>query len=222
MAVSLAANALTTVAAVTERTGTAYSNDRVTRAINVASNNIENAFGRPLGYAEVTEEDPEQHMGDGGTVLWLLRAPIISVTSVLIWDTEDEEWTRSAAFDALGKLYRASGWTAGPAISADLTRGPNYTSLAYNIKVAYVGGFYLPAAEGSPPASATRLPYDIEEACINEAIATLGRTLNPNIVEETTPGGWKRKFGSGGGATSLLSGDTKQLIDRHPLKFRHI
>lgn len=221
MAVSLAANALTTVAAISERIS-GYSNDRITRAINVASNNIENAFGRPLGYAEVTEANPEQHRGDGGTVLWLMRAPLVSVTSVLIFDNEDEEWSRSPAFDALGKIYRPSGWTAAPAIACDLTRGPDFSNLAYNIKVAYFGGFYLPAAEGSPPSGATRLPYEIEEACINEAIGSLGRVLNANITEETTPGGWRRKFGSSGGATSLLSGDTRQLIDRHPLKIRHV
>lgn len=223
MAVTLASNALTVVAAVTERTGTTYSNDRVTRAINVASAAIEDYLGRPLGYATVTDEE---HQGRGYPDLWLVRAPLISVTSVYINDAEDEEWTRSTAYDALGKLYRASGWPASPGIYADVTRDPNYNALAYNIRLSYIGGFYLPFDDdGTPPTGATRLPYHIEEVAINEAIAVCQRVPNANnITEEVTPGGWRRKFGgsSGGGTGDTLSADSKRILDRFPLKVIHV
>jgi len=223
MPVTLASNALTVVAAVTERTGTTYSNDRVTRAINAASNAIEDYLGRPLGYATITADDPEEHQGLGYPTLWLIRAPIVSITSVKIDDVADTEWTRSDAWDALGKLYRASGWPASPATWNDVTRDPDFGSLAYNIKVAYVGGHYLPFDDdGSPPAGATRLPYHIEEVAINEAIAACQRLPNANnITEEVTPGGWRRKYG-GSSAGDSLSADSKRILDRFPLKVVHV
>lgn len=223
MAVTLASNALTVVAAVTERTGTTYSTDRVTRAINVASGFIEDYLGRPLGYATVTDEE---HQGRGYPTLWLVRAPLVSVASVYIYDTEDEEWTRSADFDARGKLYRASGWPAAPGIHRDVTRDPDFSALAYNVRVSYIGGYYLPFDDdGTPPAGATRLPYHVEEVAILEAIAACQRTPNANnIAEETTPGGWKRKYtsASSSAAARVLSAESKAILDAFPLKIKHV
>lgn len=216
MSVDLDAGALTTVAAITERLSS-LSDDRVKRAINAASLQIQAYLGRDLAYTVVATDSPEQYAGSGTSVLILRRAPIVDVEQVKIDGVLDTEWARDQDYDRRGWLQRVSGWPRQCAVYADLTRDTDSRAAALNVTVAYSAGFVLPndvAVDG-----VARLPYDIEEACILQAIALLTRRVGPrDLLEETTPGGWRRKWSMEAPNGPALAPDARSILDNCPFR----
>lgn len=219
---ALAPFALTEYATVIARASTALSQAAVEQIINEVSEGIQDYLGRQLGYAVVTEEDPEQYQGKGQLWLVLDRAPIISVEAVTIGGVADTAYTRNAKSDQRGWLYRALGWTGSVPAWQDLTQDPNYQRAAYNVEVAYTAGFVLPQfdevddADYNPDALPRSLPYSIEGVAIDAVISIIGRP-NSSLVEETTAGGWRRKW-----AGAMTPGDRNRsfaALDKFKRRF---
>lgn len=196
MPVTLAPNALTTPEAVYEEMGLDFpgggASDRVLRLINAVSQRIENHLHRALGRKVFTTEDPEQLAGSGGPWIFLSRYPIEAVEEVLV-DGSEFEFGRSDEYDLKGML-QSSGWPRRTA--RDGLTGDPAGSRAFNITIAYTGGYKLPNATGD----GTPLPADIESICLAECVMAY-RAPRHFISEETTAGGWKRKYTGSGDTT---------------------
>lgn len=214
MAVELADNALTSLAAVQDEGGVG-SDDKIIRSINAVSQDIEDFCGRKFARHEFTSEAPEVLAGSGALWLYLSRRPIISVDEVILDETEvdeaadwedDEGYRRSAEDDAKGRLYRGNGWPfwargwPPPDLTSDANLDPKLRP--GNIRVAYVGGYVLPAQVDEENPAAT-VPANLEMACIREVLARiLGPT--PGLLEERTAGGWSQKWADSAGASAVF------------------
>lgn len=198
---SLAPNALTTYAAVSARTSSALTEAAVDQIINEVSEGIEDYLGRKLGYKEFGSGNPEQHQGRNQLWLSLSRRPIYSVQAVVVNGATVTDYSRSEDGDEKGKLYRVTSWPADAPSHPDVTRDPDYTRLGYNIAIQYKGGFILPQYDEAldddynPDSLSRNLPYAIEGVAIEAVLSIVSRPLG-SMVEETTPGGWRRKWAS--------------------------
>jgi hypothetical protein len=213
MPVTLATNALTTAAAVYDELGLAAPetpSDRVIRLINSKSQQVENYLKRFLGRRVYTEEAPELVQGAGGPWLFLSRFPIEAVESVLV-DGSEVTFGRSDENDFWGLLHRADGWPIRSARNP-LTGERTGLERAYNVAVAYTGGYKLPNASGD----GIPLPADIEQVVLNEVVLAY-RAPRHHVQEETTAGGRKVKYsaGSTGVAGGQLSNESKSILQAY-------
>lgn len=159
MAIAIASNALTTVAALQAELlpGEFRSSDRETLIINAASDLIEAECGRKFQKKTITAE---KHQGRGHLFLRLDRYPIMSVSAVRVNGTA----LKLTDFDILadsGMLWKSDSWPWNPGAFQDLTRDPDPGSSDYNIEVDYIGGYVLPNDTGT-----ISLPYALQLACI--------------------------------------------------------
>jgi hypothetical protein len=218
---SLAPNALATVAEVQSVTGTSVSTGRIEMAINAVSASFENYLGRQLRRQTVVAE---QHYG-AGDFLKLGAAPIESVSAVTINGTAYTGFLRSTRWDKTGLLKHDTAWP-GTFLRADhITDDPHTRYPQYTIAVSYVGGYVLP--NDTPVASpAQELPWDIRLAAVAEAAATASSlpanafgNAGGDLVEESTPGGWKRKWAApkskGKGLASRFSDATIAVLNSY-------
>lgn len=194
MPLSLADNALTTTTAVYEELGLAVPgtpSDRVIRLINAVSQRIENHLRRQLQRKEFTSEAPEMLQGSGGPWLFLSRWPIESVDEVLVDESSETGFGRSDEYDLKGMLQLPSGWPRRQ--GRDSLTGDPGGSRAYNVSIAYTGGYRLPNDAPPDPDTSLDLPADIEQVCLDEIVMAY-RAPRHFISEEATAGGWKRKY----------------------------
>ncbi len=163
---ALAANALTTVATMTDELGasTLNSTAALERAINTASGAIEKFCDRKF-YREVITL--ERVAGYGTQKLLLSRRPIVSVQAVTIEDVtvDASEYVVPAvgSEDAdAGVLFRRAGWTWTARLQADAPQPHEIAGTEEKAYlVSYTAGYVLPSA-----VSGRDLPYDLEHACI--------------------------------------------------------
>lgn len=218
MPVTLAPNALTTAEAVYDEMGIPVpeggASDRVLRLINAVSQRIENYLRRQLGRKTFSTEDPELLQGSGGQWLFLSRWPIEAVEEVLV-DGVEVEFGRSDEYDLKGMLHSADGWPRR--VGSDQLTGEPQGNRAYNVSVAYTGGYRLPndiPSEGDIP-----LPADIELAALNEIVLAY-RAPRHHVTSEKTPGGWSRTYGkTGGEAQTGFSRESMRTLDLYRRKF---
>lgn len=186
---SLADNALTTVAAVEIVVGEGvYPTPRIEQLINIVSGTAERICKRTFGAAAATES----YRGTGRTMLTLDRTPIISVASVTDSGSAVTDYSRDAIRDRQGMLYREGTWPKSVPL-VGLAQNPNTNQVAYNFRVTYTAGYVLPNdedLEADPPVVRT-LPYELEGAVLDEIVERLkSGAVNPALKSERTPGGY--------------------------------
>lgn len=144
----LAPNALTTYDAVKSYIRAADDSNKsdLERLINWASGWIETQTGRKFGKSVFTDK----YFGPrNGRTLLLKQYPVLSVTSVVI-DETDIDLNEVDVENESGILHRHKGWKAERSTT-----------------IIYEAGYVLPAQETTgPPAVVRTLPYDLEDACI--------------------------------------------------------
>jgi len=168
---------------------------------------METYCGRRFRTATFSTSAPEQVQGNGRTVLLLNRYPITAVSQVTIDGTAVTDYSQSADFDAAGLLYRVTRWPASAPTYGDITEDVDGNFLAYNISVAYTGGYVLPN-----DSSGTRsLPYDLEQVCIDEVVHRLQQPMRGLHSERLTTGDGQQ-YGERVGGFATESAD---ILDRY-------
>lgn len=153
---ALNANALATVASFNADTGNTDT-PTAERFVNAASQTIEMFLDRALGWdAAKVETLP----GTGTTRLYLSLYPLSS-SSPLTSITQDGVTVAATDYSvgdaASGEVYREIGWTKSELYDGSIKR---------TLVVTYKGGYALPAQADPIPTGSTRLPSDIQEACV--------------------------------------------------------
>lgn len=203
---ALAANALTTVAAVEVVVGDGtFVDARIEQLINAVSDAAEHHCGCSFGRTAVSTSDPEYYTGTGRSLLILDRRPIVSIQRIRIDQSEITDYSRTPQYDKQGLLYRQAGWPRNVPIHGDLTSDPDVNLPKPNIDVAYTAGYILPQA------GVTRtLPYDLEQIVIDEVVRRLVRP-NPGLKSERTPGGHSQTWADD--APGFLSQEARSALN---------
>lgn len=221
---ALSQTALTEVAQVQAVVGSAYATARIEQLINAVSGAVERYCGRAFAYQALTTDAPEYYQGTGRTHLWVRRYPIVTVTRVRINGTAVTDYDLTADLREQGALYRLSGWPQVAANFGDLTEDTDLSQQSYPIDLVYAAGYILPQYDQvehetyNPSTAARNLPYDLEEAVIRAVAESLSRPTS-GLISESTPGGWKRTWGSSNrqGARSsndsILTPEVNGLLD---------
>lgn len=134
--------------------------DKLTLLIKSASAKIEGFIGYKLGMGEYTEE---LHSVNNLQLLQLNHFPLRSVTSVTANGEEITDYKIIPEYARWGRLYRGDGWNG-----VLYTRGFTHdiVSGAWDIKVTYKTGYYLPDDEGYVEGADDSLPYEIVAVCM--------------------------------------------------------
>ena len=200
--------ALTTYAEVKLQLGLADDTHQsfIEMQINVVSNKIASYCNR--NFMEQTYTD-EKYKGDDTLELVLNQRPITALTTLSIDDkdvtTSDVEIESETGILYYESVFSSNGYVCG------ITRHPD---LRYNnIKVTYDAGYILP-----DDAINRTLPYDLEQACINEVkrnYSNNGAQGTQNIKSWTIESA-KKVFTDVSEIVDLKSGflkETKALLD---------
>lgn len=177
MPLSLASNALTTVATLADELGVdaTANNDRLVRVIGAASTAIEQFVQRKFASATYTQRLPYS----GTLRLVVPSTPIASVTSIVDDGTTVDPATYRIEDADAGIIVSDTIWYLRDlvvGIAWNMLRGSGEEKLV----VTYVGGFTLPKDTGSPT-----LPTDIEMACLVTATSLYrSRGIDRRIASE--------------------------------------
>lgn len=133
---------------------------KLTLFIKSASAKIEGYLGYSLAYGTYTEE---LHSVDNRQLLQLNHFPLRAVTGVTANGVAVDDYKIIPEYARWGRLYRGEGWT-GPCYTRGFTH--DIVAGAWDIKVSYSAGYYLPGTQGYVEGSETALPYDIVAACM--------------------------------------------------------
>lgn len=162
---TVAANALTTLATVLDELGLASDSGaqdaRLERYINAASDFVASYCDRTF---HRTDSIAESGRGYGQTLLRLSRRPVVSIASVAINGTATTDYTLEDA--ARGLLYRSTGWPWQPARMPSLSFSVVPGTEAPDVVVTYNGGFVTPAQVAAGTFATRTLPYDLEDAVV--------------------------------------------------------
>lgn len=140
--------------------GDTSQDDKLTLYIKSASAKIEGYLGYSLGFGTYTEE---LHCVDNRQLLPLNHFPLRTVTVVTANGVTVDDYKIIPEYARWGRLYRGEGWT-GPCYTRGFTH--DIVAGAWDIKVSYSAGYYLPGQQGYVEGSETALPYDIVSACM--------------------------------------------------------
>lgn len=208
MAVTLAANALTSVAAAKAHLGECISG-KEKLLINRASQLIETAAQRSFGVAEIVDEKVK---GYGDTRLLVLRTPIKSVTEIKfcgdvvdLTNVEIEQPERVS-------IVRQGGWRWTAHNVNDISRSVLPGTELADYEVTYRGGYVLPWQDGDAGApvngDARDLPFDLEYACL-ELMRRLHaiESRDPTVQSERLMS-WSATYNPDMGILSGMVGDT--------------
>ena len=138
--------------------------DKLNLLIKQVSAQIESYLGYKLARKEYTEE---LHAVNCRQLLSLNHFPIQSVTSVTHNGEEVTDFLMIDEYTKWGRLYRKFGW-GGQLITQGFEH--DVVSGAYDYKVTYTAGYYLPGDTGYVEGADDSLPYDISVACANMVI----------------------------------------------------
>ncbi len=176
--IALSENALTTIPNATlNPVLLATTEDLVRFLINAASDVVERACNRKLFYKEITAE---LHKGSGHLYLQLDRYPIVSVSEVLL---DDSEITDYSIISEPGLLWYEDSWTLSCGVFQDLTRDYDPASAEYNIEVSYLGGYVTQNQADADEELTRNLPYALEQACIEQVLFMLNNS--PGMKSES-------------------------------------
>lgn len=168
MPVTLAANALTTLAAVKDALSVTDSafDDRITRLINGASDSIGKYCGGRI-FGRVVDR-VERVAGYGTELIHLEVTPVESITSIVVREQTLDPSEYAIRDPETGSIWRdgAWPWTAPLELSASPHRAAGLEERA--IVVTYTGGYALAGVSRTP--GTYPQPYDLEEACISLAV----------------------------------------------------
>ena len=171
MAVTLAADALTTLAAVKEELGITDTaqDDRLKRLINAATSAIKRYTSRELGKATVTNERAPLA---GGPRIVFQRIPIVSVTSIAVEDSLVLFDTTAYIVESsiAGVVYVKAGLPRYGFHRSGIAQDPQPGTEAPILLLTYVGGFVTPAQAdvgGTYAGETVTLPAELETACID-------------------------------------------------------
>lgn len=164
---TLAATALTTIAAVQAELGIEDGTTRIERLINVAVDRITRYCGRTFHY-EAARVDVLP--GYGGPILYLPKGPVLEVASVSYDGSTlntDDYAIHTRSDSAFAALYRSSGWTW----TAPTVQGPEASPFPGGERnlwtITHECGFVTPGqVTAGPPALVRSLPYDLEQAAV--------------------------------------------------------
>lgn len=211
MPLSLATNALTTLATVAGDLGITTpgaSDDALIRLINAASGAIEQYVQRRLyREAAIVEKVP----GHGSQRLLLSRTPINALTSILrdglaVDSVVIEDAERGFLRLDQGFLSTARLW--GGVIAHEPLPGSEDPAYV----VTYDGGWVTPAQEGSPTPVRT-LPWDLEQAAIVTCRAWWkARQRDPSIIQERLMS-WAATYASDESSPLELPQGVKALLE---------
>jgi len=191
---TLATNALTTVATVNSDLGISGEDTYIERLINVASDFVERYCGRAFWRdTAIVEQVP----GFGWSHLIVARAPINSITSIV----RDGSTIPAADYESLGEdaagglIYRQGGWAWDAMRANDISNTPVAGTERRLHVVTYDGGWYTPKQDDdSSGANARALPYDIEEAAVEIVRQMyLAKKRDPGIASESMLG-WSASY----------------------------
>ena len=215
---SLASNALTTVATVQARArvATGTDDDFIEQLVNEVSGEIERVIGRPVIYgANIVELIGPR----GGPKILVERRPIVSLTSVELlsgesWVTLGADHYEIHSADA-GVIYRRFGfpWSAMRAEGVNFNDDQEPGTERHTCRVTYSAGWLTApqVADGGPFEGQDRtLPYDLERACVLGCVSAYrGDARNRNVRSETV-GRASRSF-----ADSNLPPEVLELVQRY-------
>lgn len=181
---------LTTADAVAAELGIGVSDSlRLPRLIHAASDAVRGYTNRDtIHYSAAAVEKVTPPLGRPR--LLLSRTPIISITSVVLADGTTLAPTDYEVEDTnLGFLWRASGWVWPGLIRGGLLyTDPDMGTERPSITVTFAGGWVTPtqAASTAWAGPARSLPYDLEEATIQTAVALYRRGgMDPSVASES-------------------------------------
>lgn len=206
-AMALAANALTTVAALESLIGITpgSATARCEQVINASSEAIENYCGRKFGRV-VGQVD--NRAGYDNDRLYLSRNPVESVASVT-FDGSAVDASSYTLFGEEGYLYRRLGWGSTARWPSMIAPMPLPGTEEKVIAVTYTGGYALASANRTP--GTYPQPYDLEEACLSLALYRFRQSpKNPAVAAEQA-GNASRTFGSKGTLPGMPDYVTEQL-----------
>lgn len=167
-------------------------------AINAISEAAQRYVGRPLHQQTTTEEEPEFHQG-GGHWLQLRLYPVASIESVRVDGSPIGDYSSARQWLRDGRLFREDGWPFMVPRHNDLTGDPDFSRPAWNIAVAYTGGYMTPLQEEEGVEEGTPLPTEIELAVIREVSDLLNGARNTGrILREKTAGGYEVTYAMSG------------------------
>ena len=132
--------------------------------IKQVSAQIESYLGYKLARKEYTEE---LHAVNCRQLLSLNAWPLQSVTSVTHNGASVTDYKILPEYAKWGRLYREFGW-GGKLITQGFEH--DVVSGAYDYKVTYTAGYYLPGDTGYVEGADASLPYDISVACANMVV----------------------------------------------------
>ena len=140
--------------------GDTSKDDRLNLFIKSASAKIEGYLGYSLGFGSYTEE---LHSVNNRQLLQLNHFPLRNVTAVSANGVAVNDYKVIPEYARWGRLYRGEGWT-GPCFTRGFTH--DIVSGAWDIKVSYSAGYYLPGDTNYVEGAEGSLPYDIVAACL--------------------------------------------------------
>lgn len=128
--------------------------------IKAVSSQIQSYLGYKLAMSDYTEE---LHSVNNRQLIQLNALPLRSVASVTVNGGEIDDYKIIPEYARWGQLYRGNGWSG-----AVYTRGFTHDVVAgaWEIKVSYRAGYYLPGDENYTEDGESSLPYDIVSACM--------------------------------------------------------
>ena len=182
---------------------------KLTLYIKSASAEIESFLGYFLGYGDYTEE---LHNVNNRQLLQLNHFPLRSVTEVTANGNVIDDYKIIPEYARWGRLYRGNGW-----IGNVYTRGFTHDVVAgaWDIKVSYSAGYYLPGDENYVEGAEGSLPYDIVSACMQMVQLRYSYDINGAIgVKSHHEGNISDTFGDGSCDTCLTDG-IKNLLSKY-------
>ena len=133
---------------------------KLTLMIKAVSSQVQSYLGYKLAMSDYTEE---LHSVNNRQLIQLNALPLRSVASVTVNGGEIDDYKIIPEYARWGQLYRGNGWSG-----AVYTRGFTHDVVAgaWEIKVSYRAGYYLPGDENYTEDGESSLPYDIVSACM--------------------------------------------------------
>lgn len=135
--------------------------EKLTLLIKGVSAKIEAFIGYSLEYGTYEEE---LHSVNNRQLIQLNNCPIQNVSGVTINGDAIDDYKLLPEYSKWGGLYRGVGWSGN-----FYTRGFTHDIIAgaWDIKVNYTAGYYLPNDKHYTEGGNDSLPYDIVQACLD-------------------------------------------------------
>ena len=179
---------------------------KLTLMIKAVSSQVQSYLGYKLAMSDYTEE---LHSVNNRQLIQLNALPLRSVASVTVNGGEIDDYKIIPEYARWGQLYRGNGWSG-----AVYTRGFTHDVVAgaWEIKVSYRAGYYLPGDENYTEDGESSLPYDIVSACMQMvALRYQYDAMGAVGLKSHTEGHITDSFGDSASEIGLTDSVKKQL-----------